>query len=148
MQTMYAKLTECDSGKPSDENPCSFSQISSAAGPVMPFRAMPPLGLVATAGHGLGGALVGHDLPQPVGLVAVEPRTHPCQLHELLLEYGHTEGLLQDGLGECMGGADGLFARAAPQVRMDRLALDRPGADERHVDHEVLEGEQEVGRRF
>ncbi len=60
-------------------------------------------------------------------------------LHHLLLVEDHAERVLKDGLEARVRVGDRLLPRAPAQVGVDRVALDRAGADDRHLDDEVLE---------
>ncbi len=105
----------------------------------------PPLGHpvhepVAHRGHARLRALRAHRLAQLVGLAGAEARGVDRDLHELLLEQRHAERLLEAALEDRVRVGDRLLAVAPPQVRVHRAALDRAGADERDLDHEVVEG--------
>ena len=89
--------------------------------------------------HALEAALGAHGLAQLVGLAGREPGDVDGDLHELLLEQGHAQGLAQGLLHERVRVGDRLQLLAAPDVGVHRPALDRPGADERHLDHQVVE---------
>ena len=80
-----------------------------------------------------------HGPPQLVGLAGREARRHDDQLHRLLLEQRHAEGLLQDLADGFVRVFDRLLTVAAPQVRMDHVALDGAGTDDRHLDDQVVE---------
>ncbi len=79
-----------------------------------------------------------HRPPQLVGLAGREARRHDDQLHRLLLEQRHAEGLLQDLPDGFAREFDRLLAIAPPQVGMDHVPLDRAGTDDRHLDHQVV----------
>ncbi|MNX79314.1 hypothetical protein D3C86_1109410 [compost metagenome] len=88
-----------------------------------------------------------HGLAQAVGLTVAELGGDDGQLHRLLLEQGHAEGLVQN-LFEFVGRAvvgrrrriDDLFLLVSPpQIGMDHVALDRAGADDGDLDHQVIE---------
>ena len=108
------------------------------------------VGRVAVRGHageealaeGVDGADVlegGERAAQPVGLVGGEAGADDGDLHRLLLEERHAEGLAEH-LAERVGGErDLLLAAAAAQVGVHHVALDRAGADDRHLDDEVVE---------
>jgi hypothetical protein len=82
----------------------------------------------------------GERAPQTVGLLGREARADDGDLHGLFLEERHAEGLAQD-LAQGVGGeVHLLLAVAAAEVGVDHVALDRPGADDRDLDHEVVEG--------
>ncbi len=84
-----------------------------------------------------------HRPAQAVGLRGREARGGDREVHRLLLEQRHAERLLEHiaQLVRILGRA-GVFDRflvvAAAQVGMDHAALDRPGADDRHLDHEIV----------
>ncbi len=80
-----------------------------------------------------------HGLPELVGVGRAEPGDVDGHLHELFLEQRHPEGLAQRGFEQRMQVGDGLLSCPAPQIGMHGVALDGPGADERHLHHEVVE---------
>ena len=81
-----------------------------------------------------------HRAPEPVGLGRREARGDDGDLHRLLLEQRHAQGLAQH-LGQLRPREhDRLQAVAAAQIGVDHVALDRPRADDRHLDHQVVEG--------
>ncbi len=82
---------------------------------------------------------MGHRLAQAIGLARREPGADPGKLHQLLLEDGDPEGLLEDRFRRRMRVADILFAVPTPEERMDGLTLDRAGPDEGHFDRQVVE---------
>ena len=90
--------------------------------------------------HALAAALRAHRLAQLVGLSRREPGDVDRHLHELLLEQRHAERLVQRALEQRVQVGHRLGAVAPPDVGMHRPALDRPGADERDLDDEVVEG--------
>ena len=89
--------------------------------------------------HPLAAALGPHGHPQLVGLGRGEATDVDGQLHELLLEQRHAQGLRQCLLGERVGVGDDLLAVAAPDVGVDRAALDGSGADQGDLHHQVVE---------
>ena len=105
-----------------------------------PVSGHPLIDLALEPGHCLIRPFVGHRLTETIGLRSVETSTDPGQLHQLLLEDGYTQRLLEDRLGRGMGIAHRLLAVASPQIRVNRLPLDRPGPDEGHLNCEVVEG--------
>ena len=117
----------------------SFSQIASAVSPVMPVPGEPGVEALAQFGHAPHRPLRGHGLAELVCLGRAEAGDVDGHLHELLLEQRHAEGLAQARLEQRMQVGDRLLALATPDVRMHRVALDRPGADERDLDHQVVE---------
>ena len=105
-----------------------------------PVARHPCVQVLTKPAHRLLRALVGHRLTEPISLPPVEAGADPGQLHELLLEDGDAQGLLQDLLGRGVGVDDRLLAVAPAQIGMDRLPLDRPGADQRDLYRQVVEG--------
>jgi hypothetical protein len=70
----------------------------------------------------------------------VKPAATTASLHHLLLEDRHAERAFEHaahGVGRIR---DRLQSLPALQVRMHHAALDRPGAHDRGLDHEVIEG--------
>ena len=88
-----------------------------------------------------------HRFAQPVGLGARELRRVERDLHRLLLEDRHPQRAPEDRgqlVGRAVFGArrgDFDFLRAAPPFEegVDHVALDRPGANDRHFDDEIVE---------
>ena len=70
-------------------------------------------------------------------------RRHAGDIHrdldDLLLVQDHAKGVAQDRFEEWMGVGDRLASLLASDVRMDRVALDRPRTDDRDFDDEVVE---------
>src|SRR6185503_6287733 len=84
-------------------------------------------------------ALPGRHRPaQAVRLTARETRCDDGQLHHLLLEDRHAERALEDAfdLGAWVGHR--LLPAPPAQVRVNHVALDRAGSDDRYLDHEVV----------
>ncbi|MNQ46344.1 hypothetical protein D3C85_601570 [compost metagenome] len=80
-----------------------------------------------------------HGAPQLIGLARRVVGGDYRQLHDLLLEQRNPQGALEDDL-EFRGGIDDrLLAIAAAQVGMNHVPLDRPGADDGDLDHQVVE---------
>ena len=80
-----------------------------------------------------------HGATQLVGLAGGVVGRHYRDLHHLLLEQRHPQGTHQHLL-QCWRGIGHWFLFIAPaQVRVDHAALDRPGADDGHLDHQVVE---------
>ena len=80
-----------------------------------------------------------HGAAQPVGLRGREAGADDRDLHRLLLEQRHAERLLEHAL-ERLGRIGHRLQAAAPaQIRMHHVALDRPRAHDRDLDHEVVE---------
>ena len=90
-------------------------------------------------GHPGPGPFRAHRLAQPVGFPGGEPGRVDRDLHELLLEERHAEGLAQARFEDRVRVGDGLLAAAAAQVGVHGSAFDRPGADQRHLDDKVVE---------
>ena len=90
--------------------------------------------------HPLPGPLGAHGLAELVGLAGGEVGGVDGHLHELLLEQRHPQCLLQARLEERVEVGDRLLAGPAAEVGVDGPALDRPGADQRHLDDDVVEG--------
>ncbi len=89
--------------------------------------------------HARRGTFRAHRLAQFVGLGGREPGDVDGHLHQLLLEQRHPEGLAERVLQQRVEIGDRLEAVAAADVGVHRTALDRAGADQRHLDHEVVE---------
>ncbi len=80
-----------------------------------------------------------HGAAQPVGLGRGEAGGDDGDLHRLLLEQRHAQRLAQHPAQLLRREVDRLLAVAAAQIGVDHVALDRPGADDRHLDDEVVE---------
>ncbi len=94
---------------------------------------------LAQPGDPLVRALGAHRLAQPVGLGGAEPGAVDGELHHLLLEQRHPEGLAERVLHQRVRAVGRFGAGPAAQVRVDGTALDRAGADQRDLDHQVVE---------
>jgi len=94
---------------------------------------------VGDPGHPLHRPLCPHRPTQLIRLGRVEAGQVDGELHELLLEQRHAQGLLQRVAHQRMGVGDRLLAVLTPDVRMHRAALDRAGPDQRHLHHQVVE---------
>src|SRR3954464_5585753 len=68
-----------------------------------------------------------------------EPTDLDGDAHDLLLVEDHAHRILEDGLEARMEVGHRLEALLAAQERVDGVALDRPGPDDRDLDHEVVE---------
>ena len=90
--------------------------------------------------HLRGGPLGAHRPAQLVGLAGVEAGDVDGELHQLLLEQRDAQRLGQRLLHHRVVVGDRLLAVAAADVRVHRVALDRAGADQRDLDHQVVEG--------
>ncbi len=89
--------------------------------------------------HPLAGALEAHRPPQLLGLAAGEARRRHRHPQQLLLEQRHAEGAGEDRLQTGVGVAHRLPPLAPLEVGVGHVAGDRPGADDRHLHHEVVE---------
>ena len=89
--------------------------------------------------HPLGRAFGSHRAAQLVGLGGGEAGAVDRELHELLLKQRHSQRLSQRGFHRRVVVGDGLDAVAPLDERMHRSALDRPGSDQRDLDHQVVE---------
>jgi len=94
--------------------------------------------LLAVRLHVAAAAPDRHRAPQVVRFVLlVAGMDH--QLHHLFLEQGNAQRGLQN-VPDAIGGVGHLLAALPPpQVRMHHVALDRPGAHDRYLDHQVVE---------
>ena len=90
-----------------------------------------------------------HGAAQLVGLARLEFRRHDGDLHRLLLEERHAERLCRArssarpadrASGRGLGIVHLLDPLPAAEIGMHHVALDRAGADDRHLDDEVVEG--------
>ena len=82
----------------------------------------------------------GERAAQAIRLFGCKPGPDDRDLHRLLLKQGHTEGLAQN-LAQFVGGERDLFLLVpAPDEGMHHIALDRPGADDRDLDHQIVKG--------
>ena len=79
-----------------------------------------------------------HGPPQPVGL----PRRESCRdnrkLHDLFLEYRHTQRTLQNTFDVLTRIVHRFFAVSPAQVWVHHVTLDRAGTNDRHLDNEVV----------
>ena len=103
--------------------------------PLLHARAQPALDVP----HALLRALEAHGPAQLLGLAAREAGHGHGHAQELLLEERHPQGALQDRLERRVRVAHLLLAVPPAQVGMDHLPHDGPGADDRHLHHEVVE---------
>ena len=92
-----------------------------------------PVDLVALALPG------GHGPAKLIGLVGGEAGGHDRQGHRLLLKEWHAQGLAEHPLHVLARIGHRLLAVAAAQIGMNHVPLDRPGPNDRHLDHEVVE---------
>ena len=79
-----------------------------------------------------------HGAAQLVGLAGREAGGDHGQPHGLFLKQRNAERSLEYDPDRVVGIGDRLAARAATQVRMDHLSLDRPRPNDRHFDHQVV----------
>ena len=56
----------------------------------------------------------------------------------MFLKQRHAEGAFEDRFQALVEIRDLLLSRAAGQIRVQHVALDRPGPDDRHFDHHVV----------
>ncbi|KWV86540.1 hypothetical protein PFLmoz3_03973 [Pseudomonas fluorescens] len=80
----------------------------------------------------------GHGAAQLVGLARAVVGGDHRDLHHLFLEQRDAQGALQHGLQLRRRIGGGLFIVPPPQVRMHHAALDRPGAHNGDLDHQVI----------
>ena len=76
---------------------------------------------------------------QPVGLLRRKARTGDGDLHRLFLEQRHAQRLAQDAAQIVGGKADRLLAVPPPDEGVDHVALNGAGADDRDLDHQIVE---------
>jgi hypothetical protein len=81
-----------------------------------------------------------HRPAEQVRLGGGEPGAFDRDAHRLLLEKRHAERLLEHAAQFLLGIGDRLLAFAPAQIGMDHVALDRAGAHDRDLDHQVVEG--------
>ena len=80
-----------------------------------------------------------HRAAKLVGLGGGETRTDDRDLHRLLLEKRHAQGLFEHGAELGLGIFGLLLAFAAAKIGMDHVTLDRPGPHDRDLDHQIVE---------
>jgi len=79
-----------------------------------------------------------HRAAQPVRVFRRKAGADNGDLHRLLLKERHPQGLAQH-FPQCVGRVvDGLSARAAAQIGMHHVALDRPRPHDRDRDDEIV----------
>ena len=94
---------------------------------------------VAEAMDGAVVAEAGHGPAQPVRLGRAESGPDDGDLHCLLLEKGHAQGLPQH-LAQLFGRIPHRFHAPAPtQIGMNHVPLDGPRTHDRHLDHQIVE---------
>ena len=107
--------------------------------PLVPPPHHPLHELVAEAVNGAVVAEAGHGPAQLVRLGRAEPGPDDGDLHRLLLEEGHAQGLSQH-LAQFLGRIPHrLHAPAPAQIGVNHVALDRPRTHDRHLDHQIVE---------
>ena len=80
-----------------------------------------------------------HGAAQAVGFARREAGPDNRNLHGLFLEKGNTKRFREHGL-QCLRGIfNGLGAGTPTQIGMHHVALNRPRADDRDLDHKVIE---------
>ncbi len=89
----------------------------------------------------------GHAAAQFVGLAGRVVGGDDGQFHHLFLEQRHAQGAFEHRLQFRRGEVDGFLAIPAAQVGMHHVALDRPGADDGDLDHQVVEGLRAQARK-
>ncbi|CFE45510.1 Uncharacterised protein [Mycobacterium tuberculosis] len=93
----------------------------------------------AQPAHAFGGAFGPHGAAQLVGLGGGKAGAVDRQLHQLLLKQRHSQRLSQCRRHRRVLVDDRVDAVAPPDVGVHRSALDGPGADQRHLHHQVVE---------
>jgi len=94
---------------------------------------------IALGLHLLVAAVRAHRLAEDVRLEGGVAAHLDRDLHHLLLVEDHAQGVLQDGLEARMQVGDRLGSGSASQVGVDGVPLDRAGANDRDLHHQVLE---------
>ena len=89
--------------------------------------------------HLLGRAPRAHGPSEAVRLCRAEACDVDRDLHHLLLVEDHAHRLLERRLEAGMEIGHWFLALASSEVRVDGVALDRAGPDDRHLDDEVVE---------
>ena len=79
-----------------------------------------------------------HVPPQAVGLAGRESRCHHGELDDLLLKDRDAQGSFQHFPDRLTGVGHRLFAVTSPEIRMHHIALDRPRADNSHLNDQVI----------
>ncbi len=80
-----------------------------------------------------------HRPAQQIGILSGAVADRDSHLHELLLEHRNPEGALEHRLELRMRVGDLLVPELASHERMHRATLNRTGANESDLDHEVVE---------
>ena len=84
--------------------------------------------------------MTGHGAAETIGASGFHPGDVHRDLDDLLLVEDHAQRVLEDGFEQRMRIRDLLASLFAADVRMDGVALDRARPDDRHFDHQVVEG--------
>ncbi len=80
-----------------------------------------------------------HGAAQPIGFGGSEAGGNDRDPHRLLLEERHAQGLLKDLAQLLRGIIKPLLPITPTQIRMHHVALDRPRANDRDLDDEIVE---------
>ena len=132
---------EAIGAEPLDLLEAAFGEVALIAAPHHPLHQ--PL---AVALDRAGVAKARHRPAQAVRLGGGESRRRDRDLHRLFLEQGHAEGSAQHLLQliristRRSGEIRRLLALPPPQVWVHHIPLDRPRPDNRHLDHQIIEG--------
>ena len=134
-------LGEAEAREADDHRPHALGQRLVDVGPLR-HRALDEAAVMDL--DRLGRALAAHRPAQALGLSRREAREGHRDLDDLVLEDDRPQRVAQDGLERVVVVGDlvvGLHAQAlaALDVGVDRAALDRPRAHDRHLDGEVVE---------
>ena len=89
--------------------------------------------------HALRAAMEAHGPAQFLGFLSAKVGHDHGDLEHLLLEERHAQGALQDRAQVLVEVHRLLLARAARKVRVNQIALDRAGPDDRHLNRHVVE---------
>ena len=76
--------------------------------------------------------------PQTVGLVGGKARTDDGNLHRLFLKQRHAKSFAQHRTQRIRGKRHQLLFVAPADIGMHHIALDRTGAHNRHLDHQII----------
>ena len=88
-----------------------------------------------------------HRATEHVGAARRHARDLHRDLNDLLLIEDHAHRVLENRLQQRVCVRDRLATLLAPDVRMHRVALDRPGPDDRDLDHQVVEARRPCARK-
>ena len=89
--------------------------------------------------HRLLRPLEPHRTAQHIRLPWGEPRHRHRDPHPLLLKERHAQRAMQDRLQRWMQERHRLLAASTANIRVDHVALDGAGPDDRHLHHQVVE---------